>query len=274
MNRVLILIVFCLGAATPLPAAELPIFDAHIHYSEDAWAVVSPEGAIARLRQAGVRRALVSSSGDDGTQKLYAAAPDLIIPALRPYRRRGELASWMHDESVIGHVEARLARYRYAAIGEFHVGGAEAELPVVRRIVQLARKHGLLLHAHSDADAVERLFRQDPQARILWAHAGFEDAGVVREMMRRHRQLWADLSFRSHVADGGRVVEAWRALFLEFPDRFMVGTDTYTPERWDAVGAHAAWARQWLADLPPAVAERIAWRNGEEVLAAAYTRRP
>jgi hypothetical protein len=26
---------------------------------------------------------------------------------------------------------------------------------------------------------------------------------------------------------------------------------------------HARWSRQWLADLPPAVAERIAWKNGE-----------
>ena len=25
----------------------------------------------------------------------------------------------------------------------------------------------------------------------------------------------------------------------------------------------AAWSRQWLADLPPPVAERIAWKNGE-----------
>jgi hypothetical protein len=51
--------------------------------------------------------------------------------------------------------------------------------------------------------------------------------------------------------------------FLEFPDRFLVGTDTFTPERWYYVVEHAKWSRQWLADLPPEVAERIAYKNGE-----------
>ena len=55
-------------AIAPLAAgaAELPIFDAHLHYSHDAWESVPPAQAIAMLRKAGVKRALVSSSGDDG----------------------------------------------------------------------------------------------------------------------------------------------------------------------------------------------------------------
>jgi hypothetical protein len=67
--------------------AELPLFDAHIHYNHDAWEKTSPKEAITLLRQAGVVRALVSSSSDEGTQRLYAEAPDLIVPELRPYRR-------------------------------------------------------------------------------------------------------------------------------------------------------------------------------------------
>jgi hypothetical protein len=56
-------------------------------------------------------------------------------------------------------------------------------------------------------------------------------------------------------------------VFTEFPDRFMVGTDTFTPERWHYIVEHANWSRAWLADLPPALAERIAWRNGEALFA-------
>jgi len=62
----------------------LPLFDAHIHYNHDVWKVVSPKEAIERLRKAGVVRALVSSSSDDGTPKLYAEDPDLIVPELQP----------------------------------------------------------------------------------------------------------------------------------------------------------------------------------------------
>ena len=266
--RLLVAVLAALLASLPARAAELPIFDAHVHYSHDAWDMLPPDAAIDILRKAGVRRALVSSSGDDGQQRLYTAAPDLIIPELRPYRRRGEIATWVRDESVIAYLEERLKKYRYAAIGEFHLHGADADLPVPRRLVELARQHRLFLHAHSDADAVERLFKQWPQARILWAHAGFERPERVREMLRKYPNLWCDLAFRTDHASGGKVDPDWRAAFLEFPERFMVGTDTFTPERWLYVPEHAKWSRTWLADLPKNVAERIAWKNGETVFGA------
>ena len=249
--------------ATPLRAAELPIFDAHVHYSHDAWANLPPKEAVAILRKAGLKRALVSSSGDDGTQRLVAEAPELIVPSLRPYRSRGELGSWMRDDSVVPFLEERLRNARYAAIGEFHLFGADADLPIPRRMVALARQYQLVLHAHADADAVERLFLQYPQARILWAHSGFEQPQKVAEVLRKHKNLWADLAFRSEHGSGGKVPPEWRALFTEFPDRFMVGTDTFTPERWFYVIEHAHWSRAWLSDLPPPLAERIAWRNAQ-----------
>ena len=257
-------------AAMTVQAEPLPIFDAHIHYSDDAWSAVSPEQAVQRLRNAGVMRALVSSSNDDGTQKLHAAAPDLVIPSLRPYRQRRDQWRWLRDPAVVTHVEQRLKQHRYVAIGELHVQGAEADAPNMRRMVELAKQYGLMLHVHSDAEAIGRIFRQDPQARILWAHAGFEEPPRVGELLSQHRQLWADLSFRFDVESGGQLVPAWRALLLQHPDRFMVGTDTFSPERWDKVAQHAQWVRGWLADLPSAVAERIAYRNGEALVTAAY----
>ncbi len=255
-----LLLALCASAAA---AADMPIFDAHVHYSHDAWERLPPKDAIALLRKAGVRRALVSSSGDDGNQRLLAEAPDLILPSLRPYRTRSDVGTWVRDETVVAYLEDRLRRYRYVAIGEFHVFGADADLPVVRRAVQLAREHRLWLHAHSDADAIERLYKQYPDARILWAHSGFERPERVREMLRRHRNLWCDLAFRNDHASDGNVHPDWREAFLEFPDRFMVGTDTYTPERWHYLAEHASWSQTWLAQLPREVAERIGWRNGE-----------
>lgn len=249
--------------------AELPIFDAHLHYSHDAWENVPPKEAIALLRKAGLRRAVVSSSNDDGNQMLYAEAPDLILPSLRPYRTRGEISTWFRDVTVLNYLEQRLARNRYVAIGEFHLYGADADLPVPRRMVQLAKQHKLILHAHSDADAIERLFRQWPEARILWAHSGFDQPARLREMLTKHENLWCDLAFRTDHGSGGKVGPEWRAVFLAFPDRFVVGTDSYTPERWPYVVEHANWSRAWLKDLPPEVAERIAYKNGDAVFGGA-----
>ncbi len=266
MRWIILALAAVLAAGGPARAADLPLFDAHIHFSHDARATLPAEEAAARLRRAGVIGALVSSSDDAGTQALLAAAPDVVVPALRPYRKRGELTSWLRDPGNIAYVEDLLGRHRYVAIGEFHVDGADADLPNVRRLVELAREHKLFLIAHSDADAVEHLFRHDPGARVLWAHAGFERPETVRDTMRRHKALWADLSFRYEVARDGSVAPGWRAVFTEFPDRFMVGTDTYTPERWKDVESHAAWARGWLATLPPDLAAAIAHGNAERLI--------
>lgn len=248
------------------PGGRLPLFDAHVHYSHDAWELVPPPQAIAILREAGLRGVFLSSSNDEGQQRLLALAPDLIVPSLRPYRVRADVSTWARDPTVVGYLEERLAKYRYVGIGEFHLYGSDADLPVPRRMVELARRHNLVLHAHSDADAVERLFRQWPQARILWAHSGFDRPEAVREVLRRHRRLWCDLAFRSDQGSDGRVDPAWRAAFEEFPDRFMIGTDTFTPERWHYIGPHAEYSRSWMADLPPSLRERVAWRNAEALL--------
>lgn len=260
------------GAPAAAPAA-LPVFDSHLHYSHDAWERLPPKQAVALLRAAGLKSAMVSSSSDDGTQMLFAEAPELVIPVLRPYRHRGEIGTWVRDASVIPHLESRLARHAYAALGEYHVFGDEADGPVMRRVVALAKERRLFLHSHSDADAIERQFRQDPDARILWAHAGFDPPEAVRAMLRRHPRLWCDLAFRSDHASGGRVDPAWREAFLEFPDRFTLGTDTFTPERWHFVVEHANHARRWLAELPPAVAEAIAWKTGDTLFGVPWRAR-
>lgn len=252
--------------ATPAVAQDLPLFDAHIHYSHDAVEQVPPAKAVEILRQAGLSRALVSSSDDDGTQKLVALAPDIVVPSLRPYRRRGEISTWMHDPTVIDYVEGRLAKFEYRALGEFHAYGDDIETPVLQRMIALAREHDLLLHAHSDADAIERIFKAFPEARVLWAHSGFDRPEDVQAMLSRHETLWSDLAFRSDQASGGQVSPQWRAAFEAHPDRFMIGTDTFAPERWYYIGDHAKYSREWLSSLPRELAENIAFRNAERML--------
>ena len=107
-----------------------------------------------------------------------------------------------------------------------------------------------------------------PDGRVLWAHSGFEDPEDVADALRNYPKLWADLAFRSDMSNGGRVAEDWRQVFLEFPDRFMVGTDTFAPERWYYVGRHAEFSRTWLSDLPEETARKIAYENAETMLGA------
>ena len=247
------------SAATTDP---LPIFDAHLHYSHDAVATLGTDQVLALMREAKLKRALVSSSDDEGTQKLYAAAPDLIIPSLRPYRLRSDASTWTKEPSIITYLEQRLAKYRYAAIGEFHLYGADADLPVPRKMIALSQQFQLILHAHSDTEAIERIFKQAPSATVLWAHSGFDRPEQVRDMLRKYPRLFADLAYRTDQAS-----PEWTLAFKEFPERFVVGTDSFTPERLFYIPEHAKFSREWLKALPRDLAEKIAWRNGETLLA-------
>lgn len=263
-----------LGAASlPAMAEELlRINDVHIHYSHDAWERLPPKEAVKALRDAGLKKAFVSSSSDKGTQMLYAEAPDLIVPVLRPYRKRGETGSWYRDDTVPQMLSDLMDKNKYAGIGEFHIFGETADSPVMREVVKLAKKHGTFLHAHSDAEAVDRIFAQDPDALVLWAHSGFDEPAAVQTMLEKHDNLWADLAFRSEHAYGNEVDPDWEALFKAFPDRFMVGTDTYTPERWYFVSEHASWNRKWMSGLPDDLAKAIAHGNAEALLRAVAER--
>ena len=259
-------ILFLLVFSQTSSAEELRIFDAHIHYSHDAVKLVPPDEAVKALRSAGVSKALVSSSDDNGTQLLFEAAPDLIVPSLRPYRRRGAISTWMHDPSVIDYVEENLAKNEYFAIGEFHAFGEDINLPVLQRIISLAKEKNLLLHAHSDAKAIDLIFETYPDALVLWAHSGFDRPEAVRDVLARHDNLWADLAFRSDQSSNGTVADDWLPVFEAFPDRFMVGTDTFAPERWYYVQDHADFSRTWISSLPPELVDGLAYRNAENMI--------
>ena len=250
------------------PAQDLPIFDAHIHYSQPDWAFYSPEAILKILDEAGVKTALVSSTPDDGTLRLHTKAPARIVPELRPYRTRDDIGSWYRDPGVLAYVEERLKKGVYKGIGEFHLYGGQTATPVIKRLVELAVEKSLVLHAHSDEAAVRELLALDPRVKILWAHAGMS-AGpdLVGALLDRFPTLWVELALRSDVAPSGQLDPAWRALFLRHPDRFMVGTDTWVTSRWADLPASTAAVRAWLNQLPRDVAEKIAFQNAERLFA-------
>jgi hypothetical protein len=261
----LALLVVLLGAAPA--AAQLPLFDAHIHFSRPDWDVYTPERALSILAQAGVRRAIVSSTPDDGTLMLYDRAPAGIVPFLRPYRTRDDMASWTRDPAVAAYVEERLnKRDVYRGIGESHFGAGDVEAPTLRRIAELAKARDLFLQCHIDDTTVEKMLTTHPGVKILWAHAGMSSsAATVGRLVDRYPLLWVELALRTDVAPGGTLDPEWKALFLRHPDRFLVGTDTWVTSRWEAVRPASAAVQQWLQQLPREVAEKIAYGNGDRL---------
>jgi hypothetical protein len=247
--------------------ADLPIFDTHIHYSAPDWTEYPPDRILAILEQAGVRRALVSSTPDEGTVTLHRRDARRVVPILRPYRTREDIGSWYQDASIIPYVEQRLRLGIHKGIGEFHLFGGQTSTPVVKRIIELAVERNLYLHAHSDDLAIVELFTIEPRLKIIWAHAGMSSgAQAVGALVARYPTLWVDLALRNgDVAPGGVLDAGWRAVFLRHPDRFLAGTDTWVTSRWEALPGSVTEVRHYLSQLPREVAEQIAYSNAERL---------
>jgi hypothetical protein len=255
------------GAGARAQTADLPIFDTHIHYSAPDWVEYPEERILGILQQAGIRRALVSSTPDDGTIKLYRRDPNRIVPILRPYRTREDIGHWWQDPSVIPYLESRLALKVHKGIGEFHLFGGQAGTPVIKSLTEIAVRENIYLHAHSDELAIVELFTLEPRLRVIWAHAGMSSGPqAVGALLDRYPNLWVDLAIRNgDVAPGGVLDADWRAVFLRHPDRFLAGTDTWVTSRWEALPGSVAEVRTYLNQLPREVAEKIAYKNAERL---------
>jgi hypothetical protein len=255
-----------LSQANLIGASEtLPIFDTHIHHNDKTQGEFDDQRVVSLLQQYDIKKALVSSSGDAHTQRLKGLAPDTVLPSLRPYRKSGELRTWMHDESVIEHLETHIKQNRYYAIGEFHAFGDEMLTPVSKRLVALAKEHNLVLHLHGDRQAMLNIYNLWPDAKVLWAHAGFEEPGQLEPLFEQFPNLWADLSFRPEIVTWGGFNPEWEKALLKNPDRFTLGADTFNVDQWQKMPLYTLDTRDWLGELPETVAKQIAYRNAERL---------
>ena len=267
-NRIWAAVLIALALAAPATAraqAPSPIFDAHVHYNLDIGRPVPVETVFELWRRAGIRGVLLTSRPNDGTRELLAAAPPEFqaVAFARPYIVASDVRTWFRDPAILAMIQNELARGIYKGIGEFHIFGHDADSDGFARFVTLASQHGLWLHAHCDDYVIERIFALDPDARVIWAHTGMSTpAARVDELLGRYSRLYGELSFRDGIVEGHTLSPSWRMLFTKYRERFLLGSDTWVAERWPEVPVIMQSYRNWLSQLPPDVAERIAWRNG------------
>jgi hypothetical protein len=242
-----------------------PLFDAHLHYNEDAAAAYSVGTVFELLSKNGVNAVLANSRPNDGTRALYGSKrKDIrVVPFIRVYRDRTDYGTWFNNPEIYAMIEAEFKRGYYLGIGEFHLYGKDANSEWVRKMVTFAVMNNLVLHAHCDEEALEILFSHSPKARIIWAHTGFTTPlSKVEEYLKKYPTLWGELSYRSDVSGTGKLNAEWRAMFTKYPDRFLLGSDTWVMQRWQSYPAIMALYRRWLGELTGDVAQQVAWGNG------------
>jgi predicted TIM-barrel fold metal-dependent hydrolase len=121
---------------------------------------------------------------------------------------------------------------------------------------------------------LERLLDHNPEAHIVWLHAGWDLTGersvpLMRELLARHSNLMMSIkcdhsgaqATAPFLADGGGLRPEWLAMLQAFPERFMIGSDQFLgddPER-------LLEARSLIDALPPELARRVARENALRV---------
>lgn len=185
-----------------------------------------------------------------------------------------------------------------------------ADHPLLLWLADLAAKHDLPIDLHFDPVAhdmdkpfhltspqnpalfkenvggLERLLAHNRRAKIVWAHAGGDTVGhftpeLARTMIKRHGNLY--FSIRPTLSRPGAMVppkgpinQDWIDVLKEFPDRFVIGSDTFVvPSRYTGPEAPRIFAsrahvqlngiRRLLAHLPAELARKIGIENAQRI---------
>jgi hypothetical protein len=128
-----------------------PLFDAHLHYNDDAQAPHPISDVLSRMQRSGVKAIVANSRPNDGTKNLSAAKAQTtqsgvtVVPFIRLYRNRADYDNWFRDETIYTMVKDELARGTasgaYKGIGEFHLyDSANANGAVAAKLMKLAEE--------------------------------------------------------------------------------------------------------------------------------------
>jgi len=129
--------------------------------------------------------------------------------------------------------------------------------------------------------AFERLLSHNRDAQIIWAHAGWDNTGyrtvpLMRQLLQRHSNLYMSVRCARSLHpenmplnERGEIRAEWLDLVRSFPDRFVIGSDTFfgvTGEvTWRTLTGEpqpkedGTWV--FLRKLPPDLAKKIAYEN-------------
>ncbi|MBI2193893.1 MAG: amidohydrolase family protein [Planctomycetes bacterium] len=130
--------------------------------------------------------------------------------------------------------------------------------------------------------AFERLLEHNPKARIVWAHLGSDfigdwTLGLTRSLLEKHPNLYMSVRLISPpglveenwpLTPNRSVKAEWMEVFKAFPDRFLLGSDTFyaSPKiqlPWKRPPAMMSLMplRMLLNRMPADLARKIAYQN-------------
>jgi predicted TIM-barrel fold metal-dependent hydrolase len=238
------------------------------------------------MDRAGISKIVVHDDSETAIAA-YNRYPERILPFVRIHK----------PEELKARIELNnaLSTGRFYGVGEVHLrhwlrqsgkeAGRGSDLPAdsesMKKILDLAARHSVPVAVHLDNDysgELEGLLVHNRKGIVIWSHVGttpmrMTDPGMVKEMLDRNPNLYADLSAvspfykRSSLLDtNGNLDGRWKELFESYPDRFFFGIDVFLEEHLTAVENEAQYWRKVLGQLRPETARKIGCSNIEKII--------
>lgn len=233
---------------------------------------------------------------------IQAAASGDAGPAVE--KKFKDRAEELVREGVVGFGEMTAEHYDGGTPYQY----APADHPLYLLLADIAAAHGLPIDLHIEAvpedmavpphikvppnpprlraniAAFERLLAHNPRAKIIWAHAGADGTGhrtpeLCKRMLKAHPNLYMEIKadpklhgLNYPLAEDGKLKPEWRALFTEFADRFVIGSDQRYPE---PDGPDQRWqeAVRLFNQLPDDARRKIGTENAARIYGGAVAAR-
>ncbi len=268
--------------------SQAPAFaDIHLHYNWDHSEYISAEEVVEKLRRNNVVLAVVSSVPSDYAVRLAALEPDWIVAFYSPYYQAGNRHDWYFDKGVLSATRLALESGKYGGLGEVHLVagiGPRRDNPVFMGLIELAREFNVPMLLHTDASSYRYLLpicRDNPDLRILWAHAGgILDPPQLSLLLTECDNVWLDLAARDpwhyggFVDDNGDLDPTWQEFIITNQDKIMVGTDPVwnahqmykwyeADQGWKHYEQLLDYHHAWIAQLPMNVQQKLRLTNAQ-----------
>ena len=236
--------------------AAQPFADVHVHFNWDQRELIDAGQVAAKLQAAGVEFAVAAGTPTELALELARASGGRVIPLFSPYIHELGRRDWHLDPRVVTRAEAGLSAGDYRGIGEIHfMTGFRPRLDndVFVQLMALAVEYRVPVLIHIDSGneaAFLAVCRAYPKLDLLFAHAGGNlYPSHIRRIVEACPNAWIEFSARDPWRYGGladedgRLLPEWRELVIDYPDRFVTGTDPVwrvtRTQTWDV--AHDGW---------------------------------
>lgn len=268
-RRLALFLAFFLALIPTAGSAVPPVFDAHLHYRPAMLETFGIADVSRALASNNVQGTLIIAPEAELIRRLQAGTQARIVPFLEVSRRLGRKMDWMYTADLADRITTILdaSEVQWRGLGEFHIQADDRFAPGFAALLELAVARDLPVMIHGDPAVIDHAYTIQPEVRILWAHAGsYAYPPLVEDYLERHPRMNMDLSMRNpRINPDGQIDDAWFELFLNHPDRFMIGVDTFSASRWERFTDVLDQTRAWLDQLPADVARALAFENAERL---------